>query len=70
MYAEKFIQPYIDFISDKFNLDNHYFLIRKNNKYPIREMKNILMLNNGESKFDRINIYYKHFDKSEKIILQ
>jgi len=69
MYAEKFIQPYIDFISDNFNLKNHYFLIRKNNNYPIRKMKNILMLKNGESKFDRIKIYYKLFDKSEKIIL-
>jgi hypothetical protein len=69
MYAEKFIQPYIDFISDKFNSENHYFLIRKDDKYQIKKNKNILMLKNGESKFARIKIYYNLFDKSEKIIL-
>ncbi len=69
MYAEKFIQPYIDFISDNFNLKNHYFLIRKNNNYPIRKSKNIYFVKNGESKLARIFLHMKYFSSSEKIIL-
>lgn len=69
MYAEKFIQPYINFISTNFNLKEHFFLIRQDDKYQIQKNKNILMLKNGESKFSRIKIYYNLFDKSEKIIL-
>jgi dTDP-N-acetylfucosamine:lipid II N-acetylfucosaminyltransferase len=69
MYAEKFIQPYISYLISNFDITDHFFIIRKDKRYPIKENGKILFLKNGENKISRIFQYIKHLNNAEKVII-
>ena len=69
MYAEKFIAPYLKFLSKHFDISDHKFLIRKDKRYLIEDNKNIIFVKSGESKISRIYKYIKEISKADKIIL-
>jgi dTDP-N-acetylfucosamine:lipid II N-acetylfucosaminyltransferase len=69
MYAEKFIGPYLKFLSKHFDISQHKFLIRKDKKYSIQDNINTIFVKDGESKISRINRYISEIKKADKIII-
>ena len=67
--ADKFIQPFIDFIELNFDLNKHYFLVKKNANYEIRPRKNVLIIDQTISRLKRALRYIWNLNKAEKIIL-
>lgn len=67
--ADKFIQPFIDFIELNFDFSQHFFLVKKNTNYEIRPRKNVCIIDQTISRLRRALRYVWSLNKAEKIIL-
>lgn len=67
MHYDKFIEPFIDFVNDNFDLSNHKFIIINNPMQEVLEkFKNVEFLNSDDELNNKVLEYIK---KSEKTIL-
>lgn len=65
--AEKFIEPFIQFVEKHFGCKEHLFLVQENEKFPITERENVRLVGNSKVKLTLIYIY--HLNVAQKIIL-
>lgn len=69
MYAEKFIDPFIEFVEKNFNPSGHLYIVRQLENFPTKYRGNIILLNERVGFMKRIFIYGKHLNRAEKIVL-
>ncbi|WP_236550774.1 TDP-N-acetylfucosamine:lipid II N-acetylfucosaminyltransferase [Limnobacter sp. 130] len=68
MHAEKFTNPFLEFMNENFSIDNHLFLIFENKKHEIKS-KNTVLLRENLSQVKKLLIAVKYMNKAEKIIV-
>ena len=71
MHHEKFTKPYIDFINNHFNSDDHLFLLQASNESVnvYEGYKNVEFINIGKKHPGSPIKYKKYFKSADKIIL-
>lgn len=69
MHAEKFIDPFIDFMERNFPITDHKYLIREIPTYKVRDRSNVKILPRRSSSLRRIIIYLVEMNRAEKIFL-
>lgn len=69
MPAEKFIEPFIDFVEQNFDLSQHQYLIRQSERFKTKHRSNVVFVEEGLSKLKQVLLYVKHLNRAEKIIL-
>lgn len=69
MYAEKFIDPFIDFLENNFDASQHFFLIKKFKKYEVKFRSNIKLLDSSIGFLCELLNYFLYLNKAQKIII-
>jgi len=69
MHAEKFIDPFIDFMERNFPTTDHKYLIREIPNYKVRNRPNTIFLPRRSSSLRRTMIYVTEMNRAEKIFL-
>lgn len=67
--ADKFIQPFIDFVEKNFEFDRHFFLVKKNDQYFVKERNNVFLVDLDASRITRAFLYIRSLHKAEKIFV-
>jgi hypothetical protein len=69
MYAEKFIEPFIDFVEKNFDSSRHQFLVRQLSPFSTKPGPNVTLIKNSGNRIAQIFFYVAQFNRAEKIIL-
>jgi len=69
MHAEKFIEPFIDFVEENFDASQHLYLVRQSEKFKIKPRSNVVFVGEGLSKLKQVLLYVKYLNRADKIIL-
>jgi len=69
MHAEKFIDPFIDFMERNFPVTDHKYLIREVPNYKVKDRPNAILLPRRSSSVRRIMTYVMEMNRAEKIFL-
>ena len=69
MHAEKFIDPFIDFMERNFPTTDHEYLIREVPGYKVKARPSVTLFPRRTSSLRRIFIYIKAMNRAEKIFL-
>lgn len=69
MYAEKFIEPFIDFLEKNFDSAEHFFLIKRFKNYQVTGRPNIKFLHETISLIQEMVIYFFYLNRAQKIII-
>jgi dTDP-N-acetylfucosamine:lipid II N-acetylfucosaminyltransferase len=69
MQAEKFIEPFIDFVEQNFDSSKHQYIIRQSEKFNIKPRFNVLFVEESLSKLKQFLLYAKYLSRTDKIIL-
>lgn len=69
MYAEKFIEPFIDFLEKNFDSKEHFFLIKRFKNYEVSDRSNTKFLTEKSSIVKELIIYFFYLNNARKIII-
>ncbi|WP_022960579.1 TDP-N-acetylfucosamine:lipid II N-acetylfucosaminyltransferase [Spongiibacter tropicus] len=69
MNAQKFTEPFIDFVDQHFDAKEHRFIIREDSKFPIQERENVVVVPKVVGRLALFRLYYCEFRQAEKIFL-
>ena len=69
MHAEKFIEPFIDFVEQNFDSSKHQYIIRQSEKFKTKPRLNVVFVRVGLSMLKQLLLYVKYLNRAEKIIL-
>jgi hypothetical protein len=69
MHAEKFIEPFIDFVEKNFDASQHQYLIRQSEKFKTKPRSNVVFVEERLSKLKQVLLYVKYLNRADKIIL-
>lgn len=69
MHAEKFIEPFIDFVEKNFDASQHLYLIRQSERFKTKPRSNVVFVEKRLSKLNQVLLYVKYLNLAEKIIL-
>lgn len=68
MHAEKFIEPFIEFVTNNLDSTRNVYLIRESDKFPIKIKPNIHIVTEQAGFFTNIFLYVRWLNLAEKII--
>jgi dTDP-N-acetylfucosamine:lipid II N-acetylfucosaminyltransferase len=68
MHAEKFIEPFIEFVANNFDSTRNVYLIRESDKFPTQVRSNVHTITEQAGFFANIFFYIGWLNSAEKII--
>lgn len=69
MHAEKFVDPFVDFVNANFPTEDHLFLISQSGKYPSRQRENTRLIHWAGARVRRALRYVLWMNQADKILL-
>ncbi len=69
MNAQKFTEPFIDFVEQHFDSSEHRFIIREDDKFVVKARENVVLVPKSIGRIALLKLYYTEFKSAEKIFL-
>ncbi len=69
MNAQKFTEPFIDFVEKHFDETEHRFIIREDEKFAIRTRANVVLVPQNIGRLALFILYFREFKAADKVFL-